>query len=183
PSTTVEEARIRGVRLSEPLLLRTVGGGELDSLATGVGTGGTTRLLPPCPRAVAESVGHSVLGVREQLSDPTGAVPQDRRGAPALTGPLTVPVRSHGPAAHRRLLIQSLWPTGFAVALAAGLTWWQTWDWWVVAAVAVGVGLLSLTMAELSYRNLGHQLTAAHIVSRSGALQRQRTVLERAGVI
>jgi len=184
-STTVEEARIRGVQLTEPLLLRAVGGGELTSLATGVGSGGTTKLLPPCPRPVAESVGHSVLGTGERLGDPTGDTPHDpgTGGDGTLDGPLTVPVRSHGPAAHRRLLVQSLWPTLFLTAAAAGAAWWLSWDWWIVAAVAVAAGLVNLGLAELSYRNLGHHLTAEHLVSRSGALQRQRVVLERAGVI
>lgn len=161
-SSTVEEERIRGVQLTEPLLLRAVGGGELTSLATGVGSGGTTKLLPPCPRTVAESVGHSVLGSE---------------------GPLTTPVRPHGPAAHRRLLIQSLWPTLAFAAAAAGVAWWRDWPWWSVLAVFVGVGLVNLGVAELAYRNLGHQLTPGHLVSRSGALQRQRVVLERGGII
>lgn len=184
-STTVEEARIRGVQLTEPLLLRAVGGGELTSLATGVGSGGTTKLLPPCPRHVAESVGHSVLGTGEQLVDPTGDTPDDpgAGGDGTLDGPLTVPVRSHGPAAHRRLLMQSLWPTLLLTAGAAGLAWWLSWQWWIVGAVAVGVGLINLGLAELAFRNLGHQLTPQHLVGRSGALQRQRVVLERAGVI
>jgi putative membrane protein len=161
-SSTVEEERVRGVQLTEPLLLRAVRGAELTSLATGVGSGGTTKLLPPCPRSVAESVGHRVLGA---------------------AGPLTTPVRSHGPAAHRRLLVQSLWPTLFLTAAGAGVAWWQDWPWWTVLAVFVGVGLASLGMAELAYRNLGHQLTPGHLVSRSGALQRQRVVLERGGII
>lgn len=161
-STTVEEARIRGVQLTEPLLLRAVGGGELTSLATGVGSDGATKLLPPCPRVVAESVGHSVLGAE---------------------GPLTVPVRGHGPMAHRRMLVQSLWPTLFFTAIMAGLTWWRDLSWWTVPAAAVGVGLISLGLAELAFRNLGHALTEGHLVSRSGALQRQRVVLERGGII
>ncbi|WP_162802158.1 PH domain-containing protein [Ornithinimicrobium murale] len=184
-STTVEEARIRGVQLTEPLLLRAVGGGELTSLATGVGSGGTTKLLPPCPRPVAESVGHSVLGAGERLLDPTGAAAHDEGAGPdgTLDGPLTVPVRSHGPAARRRLLFQSLWPTLSLTAIVGGLSWWFSWPWWIVGAVLVATGLLNLGTAELSYRNLGHRLTPEHVVSRSGALQRQRVVLERAGVI
>lgn len=184
-STTVEEARIRGVQLTEPLLLRAVGGGELSSLATGVGSGGTTKLLPPCPRPVAESVGHSVLGTGERLVDPTGADEQDAGtgGDGTLDGPLTVGVRSHGRAAHRRLLFQSLWPTLTLTAIVGGLTWWLSWPWWIVGAVFGGTGLLSLLAAELSFRNLGHGLTPEHVVSRSGAFQRQRVVLERAGII
>lgn len=184
-STTVEEARIRGVKLSEPMLLRMVGGGELTSLATGVGSGGTTKLLPPCPRPVAESVGHSVLGVGEQLQNPTGDTSDDAGtgGDGRLDGPLTVPVTAHGLAAHRRLLVQSLWNPIIVGAIVAGLVWWRDWSWLYVAAAVVVVGVLSLVFAELAYRNLGHALTREHVVSRSGALQRQRVVLERGGII
>ena len=49
-SITVEEARVRGVRLTEPALMRLVGGAELATLATGV-EDGVTQVLPACPRS------------------------------------------------------------------------------------------------------------------------------------
>ena len=161
-STSVEEARVRGVRMTEPALLRTVRGGELYALATGVGAGGTTKLLPPCPRTVAESVGHDVLGTE---------------------GPLTVPVRSHGPQAHRRMLVQSQWWTLFVLLGTGVAAWFFEWETWIPAAVTGAVAVLALLGAELAYRHLGHAVTPEHLVSRTGAFQRERVVLERAGII
>ena len=77
-STTVEDARIRGVALSEPVLLRLVGGGELATLATGVGEGGVTTVLPPCPVAVATGVGHTILAEDGALSVDLVAARPDR---------------------------------------------------------------------------------------------------------
>ena len=37
-SISVEETRVRGVLLNEPVLLRMVGGAQLSTLSTGVGT-------------------------------------------------------------------------------------------------------------------------------------------------
>ncbi|MEZ5194518.1 MAG: PH domain-containing protein [Nocardioides sp.] len=54
-STTVEEARVRGVQLTEPVLLRLVRGAELATLATGVGSGGITKVLPRAPARSAIS--------------------------------------------------------------------------------------------------------------------------------
>ena len=89
-STTVEDARIRGVALSEPVLLRLVGGGELATLATGVGEGGVTTVLPPCPVTVATGVGHTLL---------------------AEDGALSMDLVAHGPIARRRCHVRMQWPT------------------------------------------------------------------------
>nr|MDQ3358863.1 PH domain-containing protein [Actinomycetota bacterium] len=161
-STTVEEARVRGVRMTEPLLLRSVRGAELFTLATGVGSGGTTKVLPPCPREVAQHVGHTVL---------------------QEDGPLTARLRQHGPASRRRQLVQAQWTTVFFTIPVIGLTWWLDWSVWVPVATVVGLALASLVIGQQEYRNLGHHLTDTHLVSGSGALLRQRSVLERAGII
>ncbi|NYG56723.1 PH domain-containing protein [Nocardioides perillae] len=164
-STTVEEARVRGVRLSEPPLLRLVGGAELAVLATGVGSGGTTSVLPPSPRTVDVEVGHRVVDAGEA----------DR--------PLDLPLTGHGPAARRRAHLRALrgvLPPVAAVVAAA--------VWWVVppAAAATAVAallLLALGVGELSWRHLGHALTPAHLVAGAPAASRTRTVLETDGVI
>lgn len=161
-STTVEEARVRGVALTEPVLLSMVHGAELSTLATGVGTGGKTKVLPPCPREVAVRVGHTVL---------------------QEAGPLVMPLRRHGPAAHRRLHVQAQLDLPFLVAALVAVVLWRDWPRWWIAAGAVVLALLGAAWAELAYRNLGHGLTPKHLVSRVGAVQRQRTALERAGII
>lgn len=161
-STTVEEARVRGVRLTEPILLRLVSGAELSTLATGVGTGGTTKVLPPCPRTVAEAVGHTVL---------------------QAAGPLAMRLRRHGEAARRRTHVSAQLDLPFVAAGLGALAWWRDWPWWWALAGTLAYALSTAFLAELAYRNLGHELTATHLVSRSGALRRERVVLERAGII
>jgi putative membrane protein len=163
-STSIEEARIRGVVLAEPLLLRAVGGADLSTLATGVGSGGVTTVLPPCPVDVAASVGTAVLG--------------DGR-------PMTVPLRSHGPAARRRCHLRAQRPA--MVALGAVPVLWllgaPAWTVGTAAAAAVALGLAGTVVGVMAYRHLGHALAPDHLVSGGGALQRTRTVLERDGII
>lgn len=162
-STTVEESRIRGVQLSEPLLLRMVKGAELAALATGVGSGGVSKLLPPCPRSVAEQVGQSLLDA-----------------GPALR----IPVIGHGPRARRRCHVQAqlrgLLLT--AVLLAAPLYLNPQWWRWGAAAYALVI-VAAVIAAELTFANLGHALTPRHLVSRYGATVRTRVALERQGII
>ncbi|GAB3888070.1 hypothetical protein GCM10027612_27950 [Microbispora bryophytorum subsp. camponoti] len=65
-ATTIEERRLRGVEVSEPLLLRAVRGARLSAVTTGLRTAqgsqrGGSMLLPPAPRADAVSVARLVL--------------------------------------------------------------------------------------------------------------------------
>lgn len=161
-STTIEEAKVRGVTLRESFLLRLVGGAELVTMSTGVGADGQTKVLPPSPRQVAVDVGHTIVN-------------ED--------GPLTVPMTQHGHYAWLRLQYRAqITPAFLALGVAAGVVWLD-WAWWVLPAawlVAAGLGVL---IAREAYRNLGHGLTEAHLVSQQGALMRDREVLERAGII
>ncbi|WP_153394342.1 PH domain-containing protein [Ornithinicoccus halotolerans] len=161
-STTVEETRVRGARVVEPLLLRLVHGAELFTLATGVGSGGTTRVLPPCPWTVTRDVGHTVLRSDRALS---------------------VPLVRHGPRARTRQVIQTLDGAVLVTAALAVATWFLDWPWPVVPAGAAVALLLSVGVGLLAYRNLGHELTEDHLIAGSGALNRSRTVLERGGII
>lgn len=160
-SVTVDETKVRGVEMSEPVLLRVVGGAELSTLATGLESG-TQQVLPPCPRDVALSVGSEIVG-------------HDH--------PLTVPLTSHGPRARRRSWLQH---ADFAFIVPLGLIWpfWRfdlSWAWWAV--IAVVFVLLGVVMGESSYRHLGHALTDDHLVAGSGTTARVRTVLETEGII
>jgi putative membrane protein len=163
-STSIEEARIRGVVLAEPLLLRAVGGADLSTLATGVGSGGVTTVLPPCPVGVAARVGAAVL--------------EDDR-------PLTVHLRQHGPGARRRCHVRAQRPTMVALGAVPAL-WLLDAPGWAVGTTAVVAAVLALAGAvvgAMAYRHLGHALAPDHLVSGAGALQRTRTVLERDGII
>jgi putative membrane protein len=160
-SITVEEAKVRGVEMTEPVLMRLVGGAELSTLATGV-EDGVTQVLPPCPRDVAVGVGGAVL---EQ------------------SGPLTRPLVGHGPKAHRRAWFRQLRNALDVVVVLAVAWWWFDLTWWWLGAIAVGLLDLAAAVGEASYRHLGHALGEQHLVAGSGTLARVRTVLETDGII
>ncbi len=160
-SITVEEAKVRGVQMTEALLLRVVGGAELATLATGVESG-VTQVLPPCPRGVAVGVGESVLEHR---------------------GPLTDPLVEHGPRARRRAWLRQLRGALVVLVAAAGAAWWFDLAWWWVALLAVVLLAAAAAVGEASYRHLGHALAGDHLVAGSGQLARIRTVLETDGII
>ena len=163
-STSVEEARVRGVLLTEPVLLRAVGGAELSTLATGVGSGGVTKVLPPCPLPVAARVGTAVL--------------EDPR-------PLTVPLLPHGDAARRRCHWRAQRPTMLVLAATPGRVGRRRPRRGRRPRLRGrgAAGRRRLATGVASYRHLGHALAPGHLVSGAGALQRSRTVLERDGII
>lgn len=160
-SITVEEAKVRGVEMVEPALLRVVGGAELSTLATGV-EDGVTQVLPPCPRDVVVGVGGAVLDE-----------------AAALTEPLV----AHGAKAHRRAWFRQLRIAIGVVVVAAVAWWWLDLSWGWFAALAVAVLALAAAVGEASYRHLGHALLERHLVAGGGTLARVRTVLETDGII
>lgn len=169
-SISVEERRVRGVRIEQPALMRLAGGGDLATLATGVEEG-TTKVLPHCPLPVVLAVGNDVLGT------------------PREAGPLVVPLQAHGPAARRRAHVRWQWTTLLLGAGAVVATLALDGPLWAPLAVVVALAVLGAGGAELSYRNLGHALTrrddgsAWHLVAGSGGYTRVRTVLEVDGVI
>lgn len=161
-STSVEEKRVRGVQLIEPALLRLVGGAELRALATGVGSGGVTKLLPPSPVEVNRRVGHDVLEAAE---------------------PLVVALQQHGAAARRRCHARAQWSTLAAIALATAATIGFDLPWWLPIPVAAVVAVIAAVAGEAAYRQLGHGLLPEHLVAANGVLLLTRTALERDGII
>jgi putative membrane protein len=164
-ATSIEEKRIRGLEVGEPLGLRLVGGGRLHVITTGLSKRedrrGTSWLVPPAPRRVVEEVATAVVG------DPE-----------ALVAPLT----PHGPAARRRRYVRALVPLLVILLAALLLTLWQQWP--IGIAVAAFTPLLAVPfLARDRYAGLGHHLTPSHIVVRSGSFLRRRDVLQRSGVI
>lgn len=167
-SQTIERAKVRGVSMGEPFLLRFVRGAELTALATGIGLGGTTKVLPPAPRSVVTDVGHDLL--EEE-------------------GPLTMALTGHGPRARRRMHVGGQIGSLVLAGLVAIPTWFIDWRWfsswpgWLPLAVLGGLAVLNALLAESAWRNLGHGLTERHLVVQTGALIRTREVLEIAGII
>jgi putative membrane protein len=165
-ATTIEERRLRGVELSEPLLLRAVRGARCIAIATGLRVGrgaerGGSLLLPPAPRDEAVRVAGAVLGD---------------------AGPLTVALTRHGPRATRRRFVRAL--VGAALLPAALAVLWRLAGWPAWAPV---VALLALpgavALAADRARSLGHAVTGGHLVVRQGSVVRRRCALARDGII
>ncbi|MFJ6511184.1 PH domain-containing protein [Streptomyces sp. NPDC091406] len=169
-SISVEEARLRGVDLVEPLGVRLLGAARLDAITTGLAKDHESKnadhntLLPAAPRTRADSLAADVL---READPPTGA---------ALT--------PHPPAARgRRLrwsLAAALGPVLILTLLGALLTPVLLWIALGCAVVAVPVAVV---LALDAYRGLGHALSGRYLVTRSGTLRRSTAALERAGVI
>lgn len=161
-ATTLEERRLRGLELDEPLPLRLAGGARLTAIATGGDSGGSPVLLPPASRAEADEAAARAL--RDAV-------------------PVQTPLRDHGPAARRRRFTRALAPTAALVALggvlvAAGVAHPVAWAL-TGALLLAGATALAVDRA----RSLGHELLARWLVARDGSLIRRRAVLEREGVI
>jgi putative membrane protein len=165
-ATTIEERRLHGLELSEPLLLRAAGGARCIAIATGLRVGrgaerGGSLLLPPAPHAEAQRVAATIV---------------------TTSDPLTCPLAPHGPRARRRRYTRTLagWAAlVVAVVVACALFDWPAWLW--EAAIALVVPALGL--AEDRYRSLGHAFAGGRLVTRLGALVRRRSILAPEGII
>jgi len=157
---TFDMRRLRGGTLREPLLVRLFGGARLDAVMTGVdGAGEASLLLPPCPRATAESV------LSELIARPD-----------AVTGPL----RAHGAAATRRRWTRALaLPAVLLVAMVAWYSWAPVWLWPMWSVLTVCCALLAVDRS----RALGHRVDAEWLVARAGSLDRRRDCIAAAGII
>jgi putative membrane protein len=165
-ATSIEERRLRGVEVGEPVALRLLGGRRLSAITTGLRArndngGGSAMLVPPAARAQVSRV------VGEVLRDPTV---------------MDVPLRPHGSAARRRRLLRALLPA-LAVLVAAGVLWrLDVLPGWVVPVAAVPL-LLAVPLGLDRYRGLGHAVSGDYLITRSGSLARHRDVVARDGVI
>jgi putative membrane protein len=163
--TSIEEKRIRGVEVGEPLGLRLAGGGRLVAITTGLSRKeqdrGSGWLVPPAPRPVVAAVAAAVVGDDEALR---------------------APLRRHGPGARRRRYIRAVVPAlvpGAVVLTVAYLAHLPTWVW----VVGIVPAVCSPVLAQDRYAGLGHHLTARHLVVRSGSFVRRRDLLLRSGII
>jgi putative membrane protein len=159
--TSLDDARVSGVSIGEPLSLRLAGGARLSAIVTGLSKKqqGSSVLVPPAPRGEVDRVAAEVLGG---------------------DGPVAVPLVSHGPRALRRRWTRSLVPASVVAALAA-VAAYDLSPWFslvTLAALASGV-VLAVDRA----RALGHALVDGHLVARSGSLNRRREALATGSVI
>ncbi len=163
-ATSIEERRLRGAEIVDPLLLRAAGGARLLALATGLGASrerGGSLLVPPAPSAEARRVGAVVL--RDE-------------------SPVTAVLREHGPAAGRRRATRALGPALAVVTVAVAARVALGAPDWLWQAALAGLPVAALLAADRA-RNLGHAAVAGHLVVREGSLVRRRRALEREGII
>jgi len=168
-SLSVEERRLRGVDLVEPLGVRLAGAARVDAITTGLTkdeerSADHNTLLPAVPRALADAIAAEVL--REPAA-PTGA-------------PLTAHPRAARGRRLRRALAVALAPVLVQVLLGVLLTPVLLWT-----ALGCAVVLLPLAVALAldAYRSLGHTLSGGYLVTRSGSVRRSTAALQRSGVI
>jgi putative membrane protein len=158
-SLSVSEQRLRGVEVSEPVLLRAGQGAQTRALSAGLtrdAQGGV--LQPPVPRAEAHRVASAAA--KAPVEEITRA-----------------PLRAHPPAARRRRFTRALGPTVVVVVAAFAV------DPDVLGPIAV---VLLPAMAVVGWdraRVLGHTLTRGYLVARQGSVVRRTVALQRSGVI
>lgn len=165
-SITIEERRLHGVEISEPLLLRAVRGARCLAITTGLRVGrgaerGGSLLLPPGPRAEAQRVAGLVLG---------------------RTAPLADTLAGHGGRAIRRRYTRAVGVAAVIVAVCLALSalgWLPSWTWRLSLVLLPIAALLAWDRA----RSLGHTLSERTLVSRRGSLVRRRSALSYDGII
>jgi putative membrane protein len=160
---TLDESRLRGVQVNEPLSLRIVGAASAHAIMTGLGRerGGLAIIDPPGPRTDVERVAESVLGRRDALE---------------------CALRTHGARAVRRRYTRAAEGVAVlaAIALVAQLLGYVNGFIWILFAVIVPAGVV---IAADRSRSLGHALLPGVLVARSGSLLRRRVALETDGII
>ncbi len=159
-----DEARMRGVIVSEPLPWRWMRATDLEILTTGLNLWSAnepSRLLPRAPRSVATGVAARVLDADHD--------------------PLAAPLLRHPRSALRRRIV---WATVVSTALLAVVAWLTVIDvvpGWTVGAAA-GAWPAAVLAAFVAYYALGHAVTERHLVVRSGLTSRRTAVLQRDAV-
>lgn len=159
--TTIDDERLAGVSLAEPIGLRAARGARLSAIVTGLDRSqqGSSSLVPPAPRAVVERVAEAVL-----------------RTAAPVRGELV----SHGPQATRRRWVRALVPASVPGGLAVIAVARDGSPWWLLALLALPLGAM---LAADRARSLGHALVDGHLVARAGSLTRRRRALDVEHVI
>ncbi|MGW7369255.1 PH domain-containing protein [Streptomyces sp. NPDC054841] len=169
-SLSIEERRLRGVELVEPLGVRMFGAARVDAVATGLVQEQDDQhadhktLLPPVPRSVADDVTALVL----------------RESSP----PTSVALTAHPRAARARRLRWAL-TAALVPLLVLTLLGLLVTDvlWYVAAASAVVFLPLAVLLALDAYRSLGHAVDGDYLLARSGTVRRGTVALQRGAVI
>ncbi|MDI5981342.1 PH domain-containing protein [Amycolatopsis magusensis] len=170
-SISLEERRLRGVEVVEPLGTRLAGAARVDAVATGMvqrkedDKTDNKTLLPAAPKALADQIAAVVL--REERS-PTEAA--------RLT--------PHPIAARGRRLRWAIGTVVVLCAVLAGLGLLLTDVLLHLAWIAAVVGLpIAVVLAFDAYKALGHGISGDYLVARAGTVRRATVALQRDGVI
>jgi putative membrane protein len=161
--TSLDDERLAGVSVCEPLGLRLAGGGRVAAIVTGLDRRqqGSSVLVPPAPRPVVLDVAREVLGT---------------------PGPIDAPLVPHGPRARRRRFTRALVPAVAVLVAALLLVLLADAPGWLPVAAFAGLPVALLLAADRA-RALGHALTEGHLVASSGSLNRHRHALATEDVI
>lgn len=182
-SISLEERRLRGVEVVEPLGIRLAKAARVDAIATGMRPGGEGRrtdhktLLPAAPRAVASWVAAAVLREGESPIAAGTLTPHPRA---ALVRRLRWALAPVLVAFVLLLLVRSLLGTAVNGILDEAVGGMLMALPWVFIAVAVPAAVL---LALDAYRSLGHGISGRYLLARRGALRRNTVALQRTGVI
>jgi putative membrane protein len=172
-ATTIDAQRLRGIEISEPLLLRAAGGARAIAITTGLRVGhgaerGGSLILPPAPRAAVRAAAAGVLGAPGGLGAPGDLV--------------TCALVRHGPRARLRRYTRAVGGGTLIVAAviaASAAVHGPAWIWLLSLALLP----LAALLAADRYRSLGHALTGGWLVARTGSLLRRRGILSAEGII
>ncbi|SEF15538.1 PH domain-containing protein [Jiangella alba] len=161
-----DDNRLRGVSIDEPLLWRWMGMADTAVISTGLTMMSMTpsaQILPRGPIGVARRVAGQVLR--------TDHSPLDR------------PLRPHPLRALRRRV-------GWALIATAGVTGLLAWLTTLIDAMPgrvwlAGLALLPITLAlaAVAYRSLGHTVADGYLVTRSGAWSRSTAALQSRAIV
>ncbi|MBM2619347.1 PH domain-containing protein [Actinoplanes sp. LDG1-06] len=160
-----DDRRLRGLQFTEPLLWRWLGLTETKVITTGLkttGESGSGDLVPRVRMPEARDIAARVLA-------------DDHR-------PLEAALHRHPRGALVRRIGWALWgPALGSAVLALFVLTGALPDW--VWPLPLALIPLTVPLAVVAYRSLGHALTGPYLVVRHGATQRHTVALQRRAVI